>query len=104
MRYPLRAFQNSVGGHANTIVGWDQQPMWRISIKTRRALLTCSFMENNVRLMAYDQVVMLKNLRCPARVVWVFRETRWAPCVRIVVASNFYLEEAKNESEIYRRI
>ncbi len=27
-----------------------------------------------------------------------------APCVRIVVASNFYLEEAKNESKIYRRI
>jgi hypothetical protein len=27
--------------------------------------------------MAYDQVVMLKNLRCPARVVWVFRTTRW---------------------------
>ncbi len=26
------------------------------------------------------------------------------PCVRIVVASNFYLEEAKNESESYRRI
>ncbi len=27
--------------------------------------------------MAYDQVVMLKNLGCPARVVWVFRKTRW---------------------------
>jgi len=26
---------------------------------------------------AYDKVVMLKNLRCPARVVWVFRKTRW---------------------------
>jgi SRSO17 transposase len=26
---------------------------------------------------AYDQVVMLKNLRCPARVVWVFRKTQW---------------------------
>ncbi len=26
---------------------------------------------------AYEQVVMLKNLRCPARVVWVFRKTRW---------------------------
>ena len=27
-----------------------------------------------------------------------------APCVRIVVASNFYLEVTKNESEIYKRI
>ena len=26
---------------------------------------------------AYDQVVMLKNLRCPVRVVWVFRKTQW---------------------------
>lgn len=26
---------------------------------------------------AYEQVVMLKNLRCPARVVWVFRKTQW---------------------------
>jgi hypothetical protein len=26
---------------------------------------------------AYDRVVMLKNLRCPVRVVWVFRKTRW---------------------------
>ena len=27
--------------------------------------------------LAYEQVVMLKNLRCPARVVWVFRKTQW---------------------------
>jgi len=27
--------------------------------------------------MAYDRVVMLKNLQCPVRVVWVFRETQW---------------------------
>ena len=27
--------------------------------------------------LAYEQLVMLKNLRCPARVVWVFRKTRW---------------------------
>lgn len=26
---------------------------------------------------AYDQVVMLKNLCCPVRVVWVFRKTQW---------------------------
>ena len=26
---------------------------------------------------AYNEIVMLKNLRCPARVVWVFRKTRW---------------------------
>ena len=26
---------------------------------------------------AYEQVGMLKNLRCPARVVWVFRKTQW---------------------------
>ena len=26
----------------------------------------------------YAQVMMLKNLRCPARVVWVFRKTQWA--------------------------
>ncbi|MCP4407518.1 MAG: transposase [Gammaproteobacteria bacterium] len=26
---------------------------------------------------AYDQVLMLKTLRCPVRVVWVFRKTRW---------------------------
>jgi hypothetical protein len=26
---------------------------------------------------AYDQVVMLKTLRCQVRVVWVFRQTRW---------------------------
>ncbi|WP_419584147.1 transposase, partial [Thiolapillus sp.] len=26
---------------------------------------------------AYDQVVMLKSLQCPVRVVWVFRKTRW---------------------------
>ena len=26
---------------------------------------------------AYDRVLMLKNLRCPVRVVWVFRKTRW---------------------------
>ena len=27
--------------------------------------------------LTYEQVVMLKNIRCPARVVWVFRKTRW---------------------------
>jgi hypothetical protein len=27
--------------------------------------------------LADEQVVMLKNLRCPARVVWVFRKTQW---------------------------
>ena len=27
--------------------------------------------------LAFEQVVMLKNLRCPARVVWVFRKTQW---------------------------
>jgi len=27
--------------------------------------------------LAYEQLVMLKNLRCPARVVWVFRKTQW---------------------------
>ena len=26
---------------------------------------------------AYDQIFMLKNLRCPVRVVWVFRKTQW---------------------------
>jgi hypothetical protein len=26
---------------------------------------------------AYDRVLMLKNLRCPVRVVWVFRRNRW---------------------------
>ena len=26
---------------------------------------------------AYDRVLMLKNLRCPVRVIWVFRKTRW---------------------------
>ncbi len=26
---------------------------------------------------AYDQVLMLKNLRCPVRVVWVYRQKRW---------------------------
>jgi len=28
-------------------------------------------------ILAYEQVVMLKNLACPVRVVWVFRKTRW---------------------------
>ncbi len=27
--------------------------------------------------LAYERVVMLRNLRAPARVVWVFRKTRW---------------------------
>ena len=27
--------------------------------------------------LAYDQRVMLKNLRCQVRVVWVFRNTQW---------------------------
>ncbi len=27
--------------------------------------------------LAYDQVFMLKTLRCPVRVVWVYRKTRW---------------------------
>jgi hypothetical protein len=26
---------------------------------------------------AYDRIVMLKTLKCPVRVVWVFRQTRW---------------------------
>ena len=26
---------------------------------------------------AYDRVVMLKTLKCPVRVVWIFRKTRW---------------------------
>ena len=28
-------------------------------------------------MLAYEQVVMLKNIRCAARVVWVFHKTRW---------------------------
>ncbi len=31
--------------------------------------------------LAYDQVGMLKTLRCPVRVVWVFRKTRWIALV-----------------------
>ncbi|SMP83404.1 DDE superfamily endonuclease [Desulfonatronum zhilinae] len=27
--------------------------------------------------MAYDRVVMLKNLRCRVRVVWIYRRTQW---------------------------
>ncbi len=26
---------------------------------------------------AYDQIVMLKTLKCPVRAVWVFRKTQW---------------------------
>jgi len=26
---------------------------------------------------AYDQIVMLKTLKCPVRVVWIFRKTQW---------------------------
>ncbi len=26
---------------------------------------------------AYDQVVMLKTLKCPVRIVWIFRKTQW---------------------------
>ena len=26
---------------------------------------------------AYDRIVMLKTLKCPVRVVWVYRKTRW---------------------------
>jgi len=26
---------------------------------------------------AYDRIIMLKTLKCPVRVVWVFRKTRW---------------------------
>jgi hypothetical protein len=26
---------------------------------------------------AYDRIVMLKTLKCPVRVVWVFRKTQW---------------------------
>lgn len=29
------------------------------------------------QVLAYDRVVMLKNLRCPVRVVWVFRKSQW---------------------------
>ena len=27
--------------------------------------------------MAYDRVVMLKTLKCPVRVVWIYRKTQW---------------------------
>ena len=27
--------------------------------------------------LAYDQVVMVKTLKCPIRVVWVYRRTQW---------------------------
>jgi len=38
----------------------------------------CVFLYGKKRkVWAYDQVLMLKNLRCPARVVWVFRQNRW---------------------------
>jgi len=28
-------------------------------------------------IVAYDQIVMLKTLKCPARVIWVYRKTQW---------------------------
>ena len=28
-------------------------------------------------ILAYDQVVMLKNIRCAARVVWIYRQSQW---------------------------
>jgi IS4 transposase len=31
--------------------------------------------------MAVDRLVMLKTLRCPVRVVWVFRKTQWIALV-----------------------
>ena len=31
--------------------------------------------------MAFDRLVMLKTLRCPVRVVWVFRKTQWIALV-----------------------
>ena len=32
-------------------------------------------------ILAADQVVMLKTLRCPVRVVWVYRQTQWVALV-----------------------
>lgn len=31
----------------------------------------------NREVMAFDRIVMLKTLKCPVRVVWVFRKTQW---------------------------
>ena len=33
------------------------------------------------KVLAHDQVLMLKTLRCPVRVVWVYRRTQWIALV-----------------------
>ena len=35
------------------------------------------FMATSEQLFAYERVVMLKTLKCPVRVVWVYRQKQW---------------------------
>lgn len=47
------------------------------SRKTQAKMRSVFLYGKQREVLAYDEVVMLKNLRCPVRLVWVFRKTRW---------------------------
>lgn len=51
------------------------------ALATRFKLLASEYLVNlygrNRTVVAYDCVVMLKTLKCPVRVVWIYRKTQW---------------------------
>ena len=47
--------------------------MFRSQASKPSVFLYCDYRE----VMFYSTVVMLKTLKCPVRVVWVFRKTQW---------------------------
>lgn len=47
------------------------------SLRSRAQPVSVFLYGKQREVLAYDRIVMLKNLRCQVRVVWVFRKTRW---------------------------
>ena len=47
------------------------------SVRQWAKTYTVNLYSKQREVLAYDRIVMLKTLKCPVRVVWVFRKTQW---------------------------
>jgi hypothetical protein len=63
------------GGRASSACAWERG---RLGERTRPQAIPYTLHVSGAlrEVLAADQIVMLKTLRCPARVVWVCRKTQ----------------------------
>jgi len=70
--------RDSTADHASMETDWGRLPKWQQGSKQRHQVIAYFSLWAFPRGAGYyKNVLMLKTLKCPARVVWVFRKTQW---------------------------